>query len=363
VLDKKYALAVKVPSWRATKDINTPEDLVEEVARIYGYGNIPTTLPSFPIKPPEINHQRRLENQLKDMLVLAGRFFEVYNYSFVSPEAIKIMGGTVNRYVELANPLSKERPYLRRNLLINLLDNIRKNIEYSSELRLFEVGKVFLAEEPGARVEPNKGDLLPRQDTWLTAVYAAKRDREPFWEARRTLETVMAGAGIKFVLEIAKEKQAWQHPTRLGEIKVNGQKVGAIYEVTPSVASAFGLDVKVGVVEINLDRLAEIQTQKEIRYQPVPVYPEAERDLGLVVDKNLSQAKVMEVLIHTDPLVKSVRLFDVYSGANLPTGKKSLTYRLSFGVADRTLKTEEVDTAQAKIIKNLEQKFGAEVRK
>lgn len=363
VRDKKYALSVKVPSWRATKDINIPEDLVEEVARIYGYGNIPIALPSFPINPPVINRLRCLENQLKDVLALSGYFTEVYNYSFVSSEAVKKLGGTISRYVELANPLSEERPFLRRNLLINLLENIRKNIEYSSALRLFEVGKIFLVEEPGARAEPNKGDMLPRQDTWLTAVCAAKRDREPYWEARRILETIMAGLGVEFVLETAKEKSAWQHPSRLGEIKINGQKVGAIYEVNPSVASAFGLDVKVGVVEINLECLEEARDQKDFKYGAIPIYPEVERDLTLVVDKNLAQAKVMEVLANIDPLISGVKLFDVYSGANLPSGRKSLTYRLSFGVSERTLKTEEVDVVQAEIIKNLEQKFGAEVRK
>ncbi|MEK7189363.1 MAG: phenylalanine--tRNA ligase subunit beta, partial [Patescibacteria group bacterium] len=148
-------LLVAVPSWRAGKDIVLVEDLVEEIARIYGFVNIPSQLPIFSIAPPEENKLRNLERRAIETLIKELGYTEIYNYSFVSAEQVKNLGDDLSKYIELDNPLSKEKPFLRRHLLPNLLENIKNNLENYNELKTFEIGKVFSAEDTGVRAETN----------------------------------------------------------------------------------------------------------------------------------------------------------------------------------------------------------------
>jgi phenylalanyl-tRNA synthetase beta chain len=124
---KTDELSVKIPSWRATKDISIAEDLIEEIVRMYGYGNIPAHMPMFAIGSPEVNAVRALERNIKNIMARSLGYTEVYNYSFVSKTQIEAMGDDASRYIELDNPLSKEKPYLRRCLVLNLLENISAN--------------------------------------------------------------------------------------------------------------------------------------------------------------------------------------------------------------------------------------------
>jgi phenylalanyl-tRNA synthetase beta chain len=189
VKEKNSLLTIDIPSWRATKDITTPEDVVEEILRIYGYHQVPSQLPLGTIAPPEVNGLRMIETNLREVATKECAYTEVYNYSFVSEHQIKALGDACENYIELDNPLSKEKPFLRRNLLISLLENVQHNQEMYDELAVYEIGKTYLPEEAGPRVDPKSDELLPRQDTWFTAVYRHKKDSTPFWKVRRILET------------------------------------------------------------------------------------------------------------------------------------------------------------------------------
>ncbi|MEK7508525.1 MAG: phenylalanine--tRNA ligase subunit beta, partial [Patescibacteria group bacterium] len=285
VRQKTEALSITIPTWRATKDIAMAEDIIEEVLRIYGYDKIESSLPKFPIAPPEVNLERQLQWQASDCLVKNLAYSEMSNYAFVSAVQIKKMGDSLDTYLELDNPLSKEKPFLRRYLLTNLLENAERNLANEDELKLFEVGKVFLAEKPGPRMRNNRAELLPRQDTWLAALYTAKKDNEPFWGARRAVENIFQTWQKKWELVATKDIRPWEHPVRLGKIKVGNEEVGQVFELNPSVAEKFGINTKVGIVEINLTKLAELKKEKQVFYESVPAYPDMERDLALVVAK------------------------------------------------------------------------------
>ncbi len=319
-------------------------------------------MPRFPINPPEENKLRKLERQLKNILVNSLSYTEVYNYSFVSPQSITKLGDDPSKYLELDNPLSKEKPFLRRYLLTNLLENAERNLANEDELRLFEVGKVFLAEKPGPRVRNNRAELLPRQDTWLAALYTAKKDNEPFWGARRVVEVIFEAWQKKWEMATAKDAREWEHPVRLGKIKVGSEEMGQVFELNPAVAEKFGINTKVGIMEINLTKLAELKKEKQTFYEPVPAYPDVARDLALVVTKKITHQEVAAELLGSDPLLKTVELFDLYAGAHINENKKSLAYHFIFRHPERTLKTEEVDAAMGKIKKLLKQKFAAEIR-
>jgi len=360
VSHKKDNLLVKIPTWRATKDISIPEDLVEEVIRIFGYDNIAASLPIFPIITPEENKLRKLENLNRDILINGFGYFEAYNYSFVSAKQIENIGDDVKKYVELDNPLSKDKPYLRRNLLLNLLENVVKNIEFAEAIKIFEIGKVFLMEEPGQRIGVKSDELLPRQDIYLTAVAAEKKDKNPFWQSRRALETVFGKFGYIFQVEDKIKLKSWEHQTRSGKIIVGGAEIGWVYELNPLIGERVGLESRLGVLEINLSKLAEAR-QKKIVYKSLPVYPEAGRDIAVLVKKNVSNKELSAVFVKTSPLVKKVELFDAYSGESLGDGYKSLAYHITYAARDRTLKSEEIDAARQKMVAAVK-KLGGEVR-
>lgn len=365
IKQKKSVLSVKIPTWRATKDISLAEDLVEEVARIYGFNQIPSALPVFPITPPEENKLRTLERKVKNILAGGLGYTEVYNYSFVSAAQVQQLGDDLSKYIELDNPLSKEKPYLRRNLLANLLENAVVNLERCGEIKIFEIGQVFTNEETGLRSRANSDDLLPRQDTWLATAYVNKTDDNPFWSARRIVENIFAALNIKWEISPLDRVLSWEHPSRLGIFSVAGTVVGSMFELHPAVAQKLGLAVRAGLVNINLDKLSDILSKNppSADYRILPIYPEVSRDLAFVVKKSVQHADVLATLENIDRLLKKVELFDVYAGKNIGENRKSMAYHLTYGHPERTLTTEEIDKAQEKVIKTLEKRLKAEVRK
>lgn len=363
-LVKKQTLLVKVPSWRATKDITIPEDIVAEVARIYGYDNIPSSLPMRSGSPPELNNLRALEHRVADVMVQELGYTEVYNYSFVSETQIKGLGEDPVKYLELDNPLSKEKTHLRRHLLENILENINHNISDRDELKLFEIGKAYHADEAGARVSEKSDELLPRQDSWFTAVYVHKKDVAPWWQARQAVETLGASLGVKLAVSTLAETRPWIHPGRGASITLGETRVGKLFELHPHIARNFGLDCRVGVVVIKLSRLAEhlAALPKGSTYHPFSLYPEVVRDIAFVVKKTVTHAEIMLALKNVSTLLTTVALFDMYEGKGVKAGYKSMAYHLTFAHHEHTLTTAEIDTAMKKVEKVLKEKCGAEVR-
>ncbi len=355
--------SVRIPTWRATKDVSVAEDLVEEVARIWGYDKIVSAMPEFGISSPEKNMLRTLENDLRDILVDSFSFDEVYNYAFVSPFQIERLGDK-GEYCELDNPLSKEKPFLRRSLLPNMLENVVKNIEFFDTVKIFEIGKVFWPDIAGIRADGNGSELLPRQDTYLSALYCAKKDEIPFYAVRRLIERISELLNLNIQISIPAHIDSWSHPTRSGEIFYGTVSLGTIFEVNPFTAKKFGLDCRVSVLEINLATLTEIcNNTKRAEYHKVPEFPSVVRDLAVVVDQNITYAEVEEILKSVDPLVEKVELFDVYTGDALSEGKKSMAFRLTLLRSDRTLNSAEIDAVISKAGKAIKEKLGAEIRK
>ena len=318
--DKKDSWAVKIPTWRATKDISLAEDLVEEVVRIYGYDQIPGTLPSFLIAPPETNKLRQLEWRVADVLVREFGYTESYNYAFVSGDQLKNLSEDVGSYIELDNPLAKDRPYLRRNLLPNLLSNVANNIGQQSEIKIFETGKVFWADQPGVRSATNSDELLPRQDVWFSALYVNKKDQNPYWEVRKIVEIIGQELKLDWAT-VVPSSFSWEHPTRTAEISVAGQVVGLIGEVSADAAKKFGIDYRVGFVQLSLSAIQELVAFKDSAYQPASVFPAVERDVAFLVDRKISHSEIVEELSKVDGLIKKVELFDVYLGDKIAAGK------------------------------------------
>lgn len=357
---KSKSFIITVPTWRA-KDVVCAEDVVEEVARMYGYDAIPSSLPVFQITPPISTNLAKLSRTLADLLVKSHAAVESYNYSFVSTKQITDLGDSVEQYIQLDNPLSKEKPFLRRSLLPNLLENIKNNKDYSS-IRLFEIGKVFFPEEPGVRTEKQGDELLPRQDTMVTFMVKEKKNHTPFTEARRVVEELGVVVGGSMQLRINKTPAAWQHPVRAAEIMLRGQVVGSVYELHPIVATAYGINERVGVLEVNLSLMSDHVSMNKTGYETASPYPAVKRDIALLVKKDVIYAQVEKAIMSADKLLTGVELFDVYEGATIGKEYKSIALHLTFARKDRTLTSEEVDEAFKKITSALEKKVAAEVR-
>lgn len=357
---KKGLLRVGVPSWRATKDITIFEDIVEEVARLYGYENIPGVLPECVIVPPAVNRLRQLERELKEILAFELALTETTNYSFVSPEWLERLGLVgETTYLALDNPIAKDRPWLRRSLIPGLLHNVTDNA-HTEKLGLFECGRVYLGDEAGERTDATSSQLLPAQPLHVGLLYTSKTETEPLYVLTETLRTVAARLGLDLHLENDTDASPLAHPGRAAKIVVSGVVVGQVFELHPAQQSALGFGARVAVAELSVTVLETLPRQLT-QYQALREFPEVTRDLAFVVEKSVTHEQITTAILTADSLVLHAELFDVYSAVKGKPDHKSLAYHITLG-ADHTLTSAEIDSAVATIQAKLTKQFTVEWR-
>lgn len=358
---KKNTLSVVVPSWRATKDIHTPEDLVEEVIRMYGYTTIPAILPTSALTPLPKTPLRALEQACKTTLTEALRFNETPTYSFISRAHIEALGDDPATYLELANPLSHEKPYIRRSLLPNLLEAARFNKTNGASGRLFEIGKVIQADVPGELSRPDSEECLPRQDTYLALIIIEEENTQPFFEAKRSLEFISHTSSLPLSVAPATTTPAHHHPGRSAEIFSGTHAVGTVYELHPTTAKSFGLGWRVAIAELNLTILSQTRPSV-LRAETLSSFPLAERDLAFITNNNVSYENITTSIRSITSFLTDIKLLDHYHGAHIPEGSKSLTLHLTFSKMDRTLTTEEIDITMKTIVDYLTEHYQITLR-
>jgi phenylalanyl-tRNA synthetase beta chain len=353
-------LSVVVPSYRATKDVEIVEDVIEEIARIYGYDNIQSVLPEFTITPPVVDRVRVLTRAARTALAVGAGATEVYQYAFIGPGTIEVLGGKLDDHLKLANPLASDRPYLVRSLIPNLLEVVVGNQRQFETVRVFQAERVFRKDLEGAEMGDSK-KLLPGQPHMLAAAFTQKGNEEPFWEAKTMAVKVLTSLG--FVPEFAPSNGSvgWQHATRQADVLVGGVVVGLVSEVDPEKAENFGLDNRTAVLEIDLDQLAA-QPEPEVIYAPVSVHPASARDLAFVVSERVLFGEIESRILGSSELLQEVSLFDVYRGKGVDDGHKSLALSLTFRSDERTLEAAEVDSQMDVIRSVLEKDFSAIMR-
>src|SRR3989338_956097 len=363
VKQKKGSLIVQIPSWRATKDISIPEDIVEEIARMYGYEKVPVRLPSSSITPPPENPLRALERTVKTVMAYEVAYTEVYNYSFESPAWLEKLGVETSHSLELENPIAKDRPLVRRNLIPNLLQNVEHNAHRFDTVRLFELGQTYISEEVGELERPDSRHRLPKQDVYLGVVFTQKDTDQPFFELSHVLEVLFARLQLSYPLDKENSGDAsFIHPGRYAKVLVDKQEVGRIAELHPEIQKTIGVPNRVAILQINLHQLLSYLKQGTSHYRPLSLYPVVERDVAFIVDRSAQHAQLTQLMQSVDPLVVSVDLFDVFEGERIGTGKKSVAYHITYQSQERTLTTEEVDSVHQRLVTALKKDTGAEVR-
>ncbi len=363
---------VTVPSHRL--DVSMAADLVEEIARVIGYENIPATLMRDELPPQRRNLALEGEERVRDLLVGCG-LQEVITYSLTTPEAeARLWPDQAPEvpYIRLANPISADRVVMRRTLMNSLLENLALNLKHRERVAVFEIGRVYLPEEPGAEpdlpAEPRRLAIAmtgPREVRLWTASDAEKpvrpTDRLDFFDLKGVVDTLMD----RLHVEVA--YQATQHPTfhpgRTAVVRVGDVELGVLGEVHPVVRDRFDLpNQRVCLAELDLDALLEAAAKVHL-YEPISRYPAVEMDVALVVDDDVPAGRVRELIIQAGgKLLRAVELFDVYRGPQIPEGKKSLAYSLTFQADDRTLTDEEAARLVKRIVGRLEREIGAQLR-
>ncbi len=338
-------------------------DVLEEVARIYGYERIPSTHMADALPPQIGNPVHEWEEHLRDLLVALG-FDEVVSYRLTQPEREARLG-VRGEYVRIANPIAPEKSVMRRSLLASVLDALEHNIRLSESLAFFEVGPIFEPEANPASRLPGESWKLALAMTGLRQATAWDVKTAPvldFYDLKGRIELLLSGLRYTDVSFTPIDSSAYLHPGKAAEIKVNGQRVGLFGELHPRVKGKyeFGL-APVLVAEFDLESLRAGAPVYEVR--PVPEFPPVLEDIALIVDEAVPASKVEALIRQTGGAsVTNVRLFDIYRGGQIETGKKSLAYSLTYQAPDKTMTDAEAAAIRNKIVKRLEQEIGARLR-
>ena len=354
----KDALLATVPHWRS--DIGIEDDLVEELARIKGYDQLPTTSLRESIPSHKAQPARALRERMKDLLYAAG-MQETVSYSLTSYETLRKVEAVGDvEPLRMANPMTAAHEYLRTTLLGNMLSTLAANLRHGeTALRLFEVGRVYL----------RQGDDLPTEREMAVGAFWGARAPLSWADEEGKIDFFDAKGTVEAVIEALGEHPRFQpgeapvlHPGRTAEVLVGGRRVGVVGEVHPQVLERF--DISAGAValfELDLEALLPLVEEQALQYAPLARFPGAYRDLALVVDADVPAARIREI-IEAHPLTESATVFDVYTGPELPQGKRSLAFRIQFQSERRTLTAETVNQAQERILQELQEQAGAQLR-
>jgi len=356
-------LLLTIPSWRAVKDVKIKEDILEEVARIYGYNNIEPSLPEVKLKPLLDNHELKLERKIKDFLSKSAAFFEDYNYAFVDEKQLLKMGVDTSLHWRLANPSSQNYTLLRQSLAPNLISSIIFNQHKFKKLSFFEIGRVFFPVEGDYDKEGRK-DNLPLQEKKVSLVIAGYENS--FSKAKGVIEALiknLLGNNQEIEFSILENNHQWSDSNWSIDIKLGSENLGYIVKVKKEVADKLNLKLQTTIVEINFSKLLDIYKNiSGIKYQQESRFPALERDLAFVIDKKVSYNKLYKAIKDFNPLIVEVDLFDVYLGDKLEKHLKSLAFHISYQSSEKTLSSQEVDNIQNDLVKFLKDNFSAKLR-
>ena len=333
-------------------------DVLEEVARSYGYDNIPAATMADSLPPQIGNPVHEWEEHLRDLLVAIG-VQEIVTYRLTSPEREERLGAHAE-YVRIANPIAPERSVLRRSLLTSVLEAAEKNARTES-LSMFELGPVF---EPNKNDLPNEARRLAMVMTGLRHAAAWDRKDSPafdFFDLKGRIELLLSGLHFTDVSYTATQSVKYLHPGKAAEVRVNGQVAGVFGELHPLVKEKFEFgDSPVLVADFDLDLLQKMNPAYEVI--PVPETPPIYEDIAVIVDESVEAARLEALIRQTGgKTVSDVRLFDVYRGDQIGAGKKSLAYSLTYQ-SDKTMTDAEAAAIRNRIVKRLEHEVGAKLR-
>ncbi len=346
---------IKVPSWRATGDVSIPEDIVEEVARIYGFDNLKEKVEMIEMDKAKYQPEFDLENKIKNYLSLGCKMNEVFNYSWADEKILKSLGLDFVNFVEVENPPAQENRFLQTSLIPNLIKNVQDNLRYFSEFKLFELARVF-------KQSKNKNfdeDILPEQPKMFAGVVVGEKE-DLFLEIKGIVEGILKDLRFKvYDLRIGKTL-SFLDENKILQVFVNEKQIGWLGVLNFKIKNK-----EIGLFEINFEKLvSSIDGVK--KFKQLPQFPLIERDLAIEIDWEIKWQNIKNEILKQiqDDIFNKIEFLSEFDLGNLSvgeTGKKSVAFRIVYQ-ASRTLKDKEVEVVENKIIKLLENKFNAKLR-
>ena len=350
---KGDVLKVTVPSFRS--DLSLREDIAEEIARIYGYNNIPTTIVSSVSTKGGRSEKQILDNKVIETMLSSG-LNQSISYAFVSPKVFDMIkvdeNSDMRKVVKIKNPLGEDYSVMRTTTIPSIMEALGRNYAKNNEFaRLFEIGRVYIPKE-----DENK---LPEERNILTVGIYGNAD---YFDLKGVVENLCESFGVKNASYKRETENPTFHPGKTAILYSGKEVVGVLGEVHPDVIENYGVEVPSYVAELNLDVLYK-NASLEKAYKPLPKYPAVTRDIALLVDDAILALEIEETILKQGGnLVESIKLFDVYKGKQIPEGKKSIAYSIVYRAESKTLTDSEVNKVHDKILSSLEYKLGAQLR-
>lgn len=347
-------LDIIAPTFRI--DIAIKEDIAEEVARIYGYNNIPTTIITTNTNKEAKNSKQKLDDLVVNTMISSG-VNQSISYSFGSVKAFDLINvpsdSKLRNVVRIKNPLGEDFSVMRTSILPSIMESLgRNNSRNNDYARLFEIGKVYIPNE-----DENE---LPTEKNVLTVGIYGEVD---YFDLKGVVENLLAALGItKFAFKRESENPSY-HPGKTAALTVGKNiSAGVLGEVHPDVAENYGAPMASFVAELDLDVLYAASNTEKV-YSKITKFPAVTRDIALLVDDNILVAEIEDTIKRAGgALVESIKLFDVYKGEQIGAGKKSIAYAIVYRDPKKTLEDKDVSKVHDKILRSLEHKLGAQLR-
>ncbi len=365
VVDKKSdSISAKPPSYRL--DLEREIDLIEEVARLVGYDKIPETLPEIDMDYSDPSTAETVMKRVSQIMISEG-FNEIITYSFIGSDAFDLMrldrSDPKRRSIRLRNPMSEDMAIMRTTLLPGIIKAAVSNMNHLNfDLSIFEVSRVFI---------PKNGEKLPDETYHLSALSSGRRnprqwgsdsEEVDFFDIKGVWETIIEKLGILGVDYGRNISVPYLDPSESCEIRSGDEIVGVMGKIDDDVMRNFDLSRDAYVMEVNLTRLADLETH-EVAFVPIPRYPPIMRDIALLVEKDVKSKEIVNTIEGTvGEIIKDINIFDIYIGKQVEEGKKSIALTVKYQSGDRTLTDEEVNDIHKKVIDVLEERLDARIR-
>jgi phenylalanyl-tRNA synthetase beta chain len=337
-------------------DLHEEHDLIEEVARLYGYDKIPMTVPKGDNWGAKTNGQQ-IEDLVRNTMLSCG-VNEITTYSFVSPTAVDMIrlpeSSVLRNQVRLINPLGEEYSAMRTTLVPNLLEVLARNVNRSIEtVKAFEIGNTFLPKQMPITELPIEKKAM---------VIGLVGKNEDFFSLKGDVEMVLEKLGVEGYRFESEKNHKTYHPGRCATIIWNDHVIGLLGEVHPKVLENYSIKERAYVAELDFNLLLQI-TRTDKLFKPVPKFPATTRDIAMIVKEEVEAGTIRATIEKNGGnILESVKLFDVYKGKQIEEGHKSMAYAMIFRHADRTLTDDEVNKVFNKMLEALKDEVGAELR-
>ncbi|MCM3215125.1 phenylalanine--tRNA ligase subunit beta [Niallia taxi] len=353
------SFTVTVPTRR--NDITIPEDLTEEVARLFGYDDIPTTLPIGASIPGALTEYQKKRRSVRKYLEGAG-LYQAITYALTSDKKVQQFALEKRNPVRLAMPMSEERALLRQSIIPQLLEVVKYNAARQNDsLAVYETGVVFLETEQNQLPEEREHVAGAITGSWVSHVWQGEKKPVDFFVLKGVLEGLFQKLGVAKSIEFTRGTMDGMHPGRTAEILFNGVSIGFAGQVHPQVQNE--LDLKeTYVFELDLSKLLATEVN-ELQYTTIPRFPSVTRDIALVVDATILAGDIQNIIVEAGgSLLKEVQVFDLYEGDKMEEGKKSIAYSLKYFDPEQTLTDEMITKSHDKVLEAVKEKAGAVLR-